>query len=62
MVANTALVTTRLGSPRTTVERGTIDEACTYVRRWTWPCGCAGEIIAGSLIEMNCCKEHLQHT
>lgn len=40
------------------VERGTIDTACTYVRRWAWPCGCEGEIIGGSLIEMNCCEKH----
>ena len=58
MVANTAVVTTRLGSPRSTVERGTIDESCTYVRRWTWPCGCEGEIIGGSLIDMHSCDRH----
>ena len=58
MVANTTAVTMRLGSPRSTVERGTIDKGCSYVRHWSWACGCHGEIIAGSLIEMTCCELH----
>lgn len=58
MVVNTSLITTRLGTPRSTVERGTIEESCTYVRHWAWPCGCEGEIIGGSLIEMHCCEQH----
>jgi hypothetical protein len=58
MVASTDLVKMRLGAPRSTVERGTIETTCTYVRRWSWPCGCEGEIIAGSLIEMHCCELH----
>ncbi|HLI96543.1 MAG TPA: hypothetical protein VKT72_10710 [Candidatus Baltobacteraceae bacterium] len=58
MVANTDAVTTRLGSPSSTVERGTIDTACTYVRKWRWPCGCQGEIIAGSLIDVTLCEAH----
>jgi|GEM_PF-4541594 len=58
MVTDTAVATTRLGMPRTTVERGTIDRDCTYVRRWLWPCGCHGEIIAGTLIEIHYCDRH----
>lgn len=58
MVVDTGVATTRLGSPKSTVERGTIDRTCTYVRRWTWPCGCEGEIIGGTLIEMSCCDRH----
>lgn len=58
MVIDTSVVTNRLGNPRSTVERGTIERTCTYVRRWTWPCGCEGEIIGGSLIELICCDLH----
>jgi hypothetical protein len=58
MVVDTSVATNRLGSPCSTVERGTIDRTCTYVRRWNWPCGCAGEIIAGSLIEICYCERH----
>ena len=58
MVVDTSIATLRLGAPRSMVERGTIEETCTYVRRWAWPCGCEGEIIAGSLIEMRACEHH----
>jgi hypothetical protein len=58
MVANTDVVTLRLGTPWSTVERGTIDRTCTYVRTWRWPCGCHGEIIAGSLIDLTWCDLH----
>lgn len=59
MVVDTSVITTRLGEPRSMVERGTVDEAvCTYVRRWSWPCGCQGEIIGGTLIELHCCERH----
>lgn len=58
MVVDTGLITTRLGTPRSTVERGTVDAECTYIRRWSWPCGCEGEIIGGTLIEMKSCDLH----
>ena len=59
MVVQTELVTSRLGIPQSTVERGTVENgSCSYVRRWSWACGCDGEIIAGTLIELNCCKIH----
>ncbi|HEV3154935.1 MAG TPA: hypothetical protein VGZ02_14095 [Candidatus Baltobacteraceae bacterium] len=59
MVVQTATATSRLGEPQTTVERGTIEpESWTYTQRWNWPCGCAGEIICGSLIELNSCTQH----
>jgi hypothetical protein len=59
MVVDVDFATTRLGLPNSTVERGTISSAgLSYIRRWSWPCGCAGEIIAGTLIELRCCKLH----
>jgi hypothetical protein len=59
MVVQTATATLRLGTPLTTVECGTIEpDACSYSQRWNWPCGCAGEIICGSLIELRCCETH----
>ena len=59
MVVDTQVATARLGHPRTTVERGTVaPDWNAYVRRWSWPCGCAGEIIAGTLIELHCCDLH----
>lgn len=61
MVVHTELATSRLGVPSSTVERGTIDETSFfYTCRWSWPCGCSGEIIAGSLIELACCEAHTQ--
>jgi len=51
----------RLGEPATTVERGTIEErAVSYSRYWSWECGCRGEIIAGTLIELNACALHVR--
>jgi hypothetical protein len=58
VVVDTSVITMRLGAPRSVVERGTVDEGCSYVRRWSWPCGCDGEIIGGSLIAMRCCERH----
>jgi hypothetical protein len=59
MVVDTYVATLRLGLPRSTVERGTIESSgCHYTRRWSWPCGCSGEIIAGSLIEICYCERH----
>lgn len=59
MVVHTDLATARLGDPCSTVERGTIEqESFFYTCRWNWPCGCNGEIIAGSLIELHCCDSH----
>jgi hypothetical protein len=61
MVVRTELVTSRLGDPASTVERGTISEdSFFYTCRWSWPCGCSGEIIAGSLIELRSCQLHAQ--
>lgn len=61
MVVHTELATSRLGVPSSTVERGTIDKGSFfYTCRWSWPCGCSGEIIAGSLIELNYCEHHEQ--
>jgi hypothetical protein len=41
------------------VERGTVaQDAWWHSCRWNWPCGCSGEIIAGSLIELTCCEAH----
>ncbi|HZT12384.1 MAG TPA: hypothetical protein VFA29_06265 [Candidatus Baltobacteraceae bacterium] len=59
MVLQTAAATLRLGDPSTTTERGTIEfDQVTYSQRWNWPCGCAGEIIAGSLIDVRSCALH----
>jgi hypothetical protein len=59
MVVNADFATTRLGRPCSTVERGTVSEqSCAFVRRWNWPCGCAGELIGGALIELRCCEQH----
>jgi hypothetical protein len=59
MVVHTDLATSRLGAPVSTVERGTVQErSLFYSCRWNWPCGCSGEIIAGSLIELHCCPQH----
>jgi hypothetical protein len=59
MVVRTELATSRLGQPISTVERGTIsEESWLHTCRWNWPCGCSGEIIGGSLIELNCCELH----
>jgi hypothetical protein len=61
MVVQAELATTRLGVPRSTVERGTVaPEGCAYVRLWSWACGCNGEIIGGSLIELHCCELHAE--
>jgi hypothetical protein len=58
-VQHTGAVTSRLGAPQSTVEHGTIsEELSTYVRFWSWGCGCRGEIIAGTLIELECCALH----
>ena len=41
------------------VERGTVaQDSWWHTCRWSWPCGCSGEIIAGSLIELTCCQAH----
>jgi len=62
MVVDAQTAATRLGRPYSTVERGTVTpEWASYVRRWNWPCGCAGELIAGSLIELHCCDGHSPH-
>ena len=59
MVLLAESVTSRLGVPNATVERGTIEgDGGTFEERWNWPCGCAGEIIGGLLIELNCCRLH----
>jgi hypothetical protein len=59
MVLDLNLAEGRLGAPRNTVERGTIEETgCSYSRHCCWSCGCRGEIIAGSLIELVCCDLH----
>jgi hypothetical protein len=59
MVVDWTLAEGRLGLPRSSVERGTIDEtAFSYSRHCSWSCGCRGEIIAGSLIELSCCDLH----
>jgi hypothetical protein len=59
MVVRTELAMSRLGSPQSTVERGTIEkDSFFYTCRWSWPCGCSGEIIAGSLIELRSCPAH----
>lgn len=60
MVLQTAAATSRLGDPSTTAEHGTIEsDQVTYSQRWNWPCGCAGEIIAGSLIDVRSCGLHV---
>jgi hypothetical protein len=49
----------RLGEPQYVCERGTVtEESASYVRRWTWPCGCDGEVIGGTLIELRRCRSH----
>jgi hypothetical protein len=59
MVVDVDIATTRLGLPKSTVERGTIsNDGLCYIRKWNWPCGCAGEIIAGTLIELHSCELH----
>lgn len=56
IIAKTAGATSKLGKPSATVEYGTIDEH--YSRRWSWPCGCSGELIGAELIELFCCASH----
>jgi hypothetical protein len=56
IVAKTAGATSRLGAPCATVEYGTVDDH--YARRWSWACGCSGELICSELIELFCCAQH----
>ncbi len=56
IIAKTAGATSRLGPPCATVEYGTIDDH--YSRRWSWACGCSGELIGPELIELFCCEKH----
>ncbi len=56
IVAKTAGATARLGPPCATVEYGTVDDH--YSRRWSWACGCSGELIGVELIELFCCPQH----
>lgn len=58
MVVDTALATSRLGTPRSTVERGTTSEDFGYVKRWNWACGCSGEFIGGTILEVVSCSSH----
>lgn len=58
-VLHTDAATSRLGRPQSTVERGTVcEDHVSYVRYWSWECGCRGEIIGGTLIELRCCAGH----
>jgi hypothetical protein len=56
IVATTSGAYSKLGPPCATVEYGTVDDH--YARRWSWPCGCNGELIGSELIEMFCCPHH----
>ncbi len=56
IVARTAGATSKLGLPCATVEYGTVDDH--YSRRWSWACGCSGELIGSELIELFCCRQH----
>lgn len=59
-VLHTDDATRRLGDPGSAVERGTIESTgLSYSRYWSWHCGCRGEIIAGTLIELEACALHV---
>jgi hypothetical protein len=59
MVLHTEAASARLGRPAAIVERGTVEaKKYSFVRRWSWRCGCSGEIIADTLIELHCCSKH----
>ena len=59
VVLHTDTAESLLGVPRTTVERGTVEAGnATYSRSWSWPCGCRGDVICGTLIELRRCDRH----
>ncbi len=59
MIVRTQAAMRHLGEPSYALETGSICENDSrYMRRWDWPCGCRGEIIAGSLIELVYCEAH----